>query len=90
MNREAAALGVPVYSIFRGSLGAVDKYLCQQGRLVLIEDVADVESKIRLVKSTTRTGDRQNGTLALQQILSAIESVADMGGATAVSLPDEA
>ena len=27
MNREAAALGVPVYSIFRGKLGAVDKYL---------------------------------------------------------------
>ena len=24
MNREAAALGVPVYSIFRGKLGAVD------------------------------------------------------------------
>ena len=26
MNREAAALGVPVYSIFRGKLGAVDRY----------------------------------------------------------------
>ena len=25
MNREAAALGVPVYSIFRGKIGAVDK-----------------------------------------------------------------
>src|ERR1039458_4176378 len=27
MNREAAALGVPVYSIFRGEIGAVDRYL---------------------------------------------------------------
>lgn len=27
MNREAAALGVPVYSIFRGKIGAVDRYL---------------------------------------------------------------
>jgi predicted glycosyltransferase len=27
MNREAAALGVPVYSIFRGSIGGVDKVL---------------------------------------------------------------
>src|SRR5208283_4638647 len=26
MNREAAALGVPVFSIFRGHLGAVDRY----------------------------------------------------------------
>jgi predicted glycosyltransferase len=27
MNREAAALGVPVYSIFLGKSGAVDRYL---------------------------------------------------------------
>ena len=25
MNREAAALGVPVYSIFRGKIGGVDR-----------------------------------------------------------------
>ena len=31
MNREAAALGVPVYSIFRGKLGAVDRYLARGG-----------------------------------------------------------
>ena len=29
MNREAAALGVPVYSIFRGKTGAVDRYLSE-------------------------------------------------------------
>lgn len=46
MNREAAALGVPVYSIFRGKLGAVDKYLAQEGRLTLIESVHDVHTKI--------------------------------------------
>jgi uncharacterized protein len=34
MNREAAALGVPVYSIFRGTIGAVDHYLAETGRLV--------------------------------------------------------
>ena len=27
MNREAAALGVPVYSVFRGKAGAVDRML---------------------------------------------------------------
>ena len=31
MNREAAALGVPVYSIFRGKIGAVDQYLSEAG-----------------------------------------------------------
>src|SRR5207249_4043497 len=38
MNREAAALGVPVYSIFRGKLGAVDRYLSSTGRLIMLKD----------------------------------------------------
>ena len=49
MNREAAALGVPVYSIFRGKLGAVDQYLANAGRLVLIENSGDIETKIQFV-----------------------------------------
>ena len=48
MNREAAALGVPVYSIFRGKIGAVDRYLAEQGRLVLIESKEEVWSKIKV------------------------------------------
>jgi uncharacterized protein len=75
MNREAAALGIPVYSIFRGPLGAVDKYLVESRRLVMIETQADVESRIRLVKSrkkiNTGTGDR----MALKQIMTAIQEV---------------
>lgn len=49
MNREAAAMGVPVYSVFRGPIGAVDRLLRDQKRLVLIESPADVDSKIPLV-----------------------------------------
>ena len=48
MNREAAALGVPVYSIFRGKSGAVDRQLQNEGRLLLIEDIDDVNKKILL------------------------------------------
>lgn len=48
MNREAAALGVPVYSIFRGKIGAVDKHLAQERRLILLESVEDIRSKIKL------------------------------------------
>ena len=48
MNREAASLGVPVYSIFRGKIGAVDEHLSQQGRMVLIKAVRDVVSRMSL------------------------------------------
>jgi uncharacterized protein len=50
MNREAAALGVPVYSIFRGKTGAVDQYLAKEGRLVLIRDSRDLREKIVLAR----------------------------------------
>jgi len=50
MNREAAALGVPVYSIFRGKTGAVDRYLSANGRMVLLESVEDVRTKIVLAR----------------------------------------
>jgi predicted glycosyltransferase len=50
MNREAAALGVPVYSIFRGKIGAVDQYLSDAGRLVLLESAADVHRKLQVVR----------------------------------------
>lgn len=46
MNREAAALGVPVYSIFRGSMGSVDRYLAAHGRMVLLETSADLPAKL--------------------------------------------
>src|SRR5205814_356349 len=46
MNREAAALGVPVYSMFRGKSGGVDRRLEQEGRLVMIRTSAEVETKI--------------------------------------------
>src|SRR5439155_13965442 len=60
MNREAAALGVPVYSTFRGQIGAVDQYLSRKGRLVLLENVGDVPTKIRLVRRT-RPAKAPNG-----------------------------
>ncbi len=50
MNREAAALGVPVYSIFRGKIGDVDRYLSKAGRLIMIESPADIHQKLKVVK----------------------------------------
>src|SRR5262249_41577373 len=52
MNREAAALGVPVYSIFKGKPAAIDQYLASSGRLILIDGPADVEC-LKLVRRDT-------------------------------------
>lgn len=42
MNREAVALGVPVYTTFAGTLGAVDESLIADGRLRLLHAAGDV------------------------------------------------
>jgi predicted glycosyltransferase len=43
MNREAALLGVPVYSVFMGRVGAIDKRLTEEGRLRMLRTVADAD-----------------------------------------------
>jgi uncharacterized protein len=43
MNREAVALGVPVYTTFAGDLGAVDESLVGQGRLRVLTSADDLE-----------------------------------------------
>lgn len=47
MNREAALLGVPVYSIFAGRQGALDRQMEAEGSIAFIRDARDL-SKIRL------------------------------------------
>lgn len=79
MNREAAALGVPVYSIFRGTIGAVDRYLSEQGRLTLIENVDEVRSKIVLVRRSRPDQPEQQDRPALQTIVNIIISLVDSG-----------
>lgn len=72
MNREATALGVPVYSIYRGTIGAVDKYLSEKGRLVLLESPADLESKLKLVKRDKNKKNENNNEQALSTIVDKI------------------
>ncbi len=47
MNREAVALGTPVYTTFEGRLGAVDERLIGEGRLRRLADAAALELKPR-------------------------------------------
>ncbi len=78
MNREAAAMGVPVYSIFRGKIGAVDRYLATRGRLVLLESVEDVWTKIKAVHRE-KLGSRADGmpSSALKTIVRDIISLVE-------------
>ena len=42
MNREAAVLGVPTWTTFAGELGAVDRWLVEQGRMQVLERAEDL------------------------------------------------
>lgn len=42
MNREAACLGVPVYSMFAGKLGAVDRYLIESKKMKVVRGLQDL------------------------------------------------
>jgi predicted glycosyltransferase len=75
MNREAAALGVPVYSIFRGKIGAVDRWLTDQGRLVLIETVEDAQNKIKVEKRKIKPTPDGKPSKALSAIIDHIEDI---------------
>jgi predicted glycosyltransferase len=76
MNREAAALGVPVYSIFRGRIGEVDRSLAARGRLVLIETADDVRTKIVLERRTRPPARESASRATLQAIVNHIVSIA--------------
>src|SRR6266481_2555345 len=77
MNREAAALGVPVYSIFRGKIGAVDRYLSKTGRLVLIEGCEDLRTKILLMRRERPAKLPKRHTAALSYIVEQIVAIAE-------------
>ncbi len=77
MNREAAALGVPVYSIFRGKIGAVDQYLSKIGRLVLIDSLENVDAKIPLVRRERRSLNEVTSKQTLYNIVDMVQEIAE-------------
>ena len=56
MNREAVALGIPVYTTFAGRLGAVDTALVNEGRLRVLTSAEDLELEKR------KAARNENGT----------------------------
>jgi uncharacterized protein len=68
MNREAVALGTPVYTTFEGRLGAVDEALMWEGRLHKLSDPGEVELERRRPHTglRVRRDPRELVTLLLQ------------------------
>jgi predicted glycosyltransferase len=71
MNREAVALGTPVYTTFAGRLGAVDERLIEEGRLRPLESADDLVVERAPARPAPRT-DR-DPALLLDLMLSALE-----------------
>ena len=69
MNREAVALGVPVYTTFAGRLGAVDTALVNEGRLRILTS-ADALVLEKRTGSSERVG--RDPALMLDLLLSAL------------------
>jgi predicted glycosyltransferase len=79
MNREAVALGTPVWTTFEGRLGAVDERLIAEGRLRRLTRAADVT----LEKREGSGGDRvRRDPAVLADLL-----LSGVGGLAAVSRP---
>jgi predicted glycosyltransferase len=80
MNREAAALGVPVYSLFRGTMGAVDKHLAETGKLVLLESEQDVRGKLKLVPRTRSVAPLPSQRATLEAVVKHISAILEDEG----------
>jgi predicted glycosyltransferase len=57
MNREAVALGTPVYTTFRGRLGAVDERLIAEGRMRSLEDPRELDLAKRGASAACDAGE---------------------------------
>jgi len=67
MNREAVALGTPVFTTFEGRLGAVDESLLEDGRLRRLAhaDEVVVGKRARTVQDRVRRDPRDLAQLML-------------------------
>jgi predicted glycosyltransferase len=70
MNREAVALGVPVYTTYGGRLGGVDEALIREGRLVPLTDPRALALEKRDSRDSPRV--RRDPARMLELLVSAI------------------
>jgi predicted glycosyltransferase len=70
MNREAVALGTPVWTTFAGTMGAVDEGLIAGGRLA---ELTDADALLVAKKTTGSEVVRRDPELMLDLLLSALD-----------------
>jgi predicted glycosyltransferase len=71
MNREAVALGTPVYTTFAGRMGGVDESLIAAGRLLVLGDPAELVLRKR--ESGVGERPRRDPDLLVEGVLGAVE-----------------
>jgi uncharacterized protein len=74
MNREAVALGTPVYTVFEGRLGAVDEQLIKEGRLKRLESPDQVALTKRQSGQTGAERIRRDPQLLVEMLTSPAKS----------------
>jgi uncharacterized protein len=72
MNRDAVALGVPVYTTYGGRLGGIDELLIREGRLIPLSDPRALDLRKR---ESERERVRRDPAQLLELLLSAREGV---------------
>jgi uncharacterized protein len=69
MNREAVALGTPVYTVFEGRRGAVDERLIAEGRLKQLTSAGELEVEKRNLESDRPDRVRRDPALLAELLL---------------------
>ena len=81
MNREAAVLGTPAYSLYAGRLAAIDRALVAEGRLTLLRSEADIAALLLPKKSTVaHTGGPAPSTIADGLLLQFVDKLLGVAG----------
>ncbi len=71
MNREAVALGTPVYTTFQGRLGAVDERLIAERRMRMLTDAAELDLTKR-DRASTQARVRRDPQLLIDLLLTPV------------------
>jgi predicted glycosyltransferase len=73
MNREAVALGTPVYTTFAGRMGGVDEALIEEGRLHVLE--SPDELPLRKREAPAGVSRPRDPELLVDAVLGAVDTV---------------
>jgi uncharacterized protein len=79
MNREAVALGTPVYTTFQGKLGAVDERLIAEGRMRMLQSAAELPLSAR-DRTSPLARVRRDPAVLIELLLSPLTAASRLTG----------